>query len=228
MKYIFLVSNHSLISPIWHFGWTVKLIKCVILRFKHIQTTILGLSSWPGNDWSPLRSATQWQVMIKQDTRLEFFTSTMCFCFFDIFPLSVKCNLSAYVFVEVDLDYVAVFPRLCLMFCKACTMYTSETVDQSNCIQLPRDIICVPIGSQLLRSKILWMKHVVFWREPDAVIPHSTGDWLTGRWDSRQVLRHCHHLGKPQPAQDDVHHSSFDTAIQNQDFSRTFIENIQK
>ena len=114
---------------------------------------------------------------------------------------------------------------------KACTMYhvyTSEIVDQSNCIQLPRDIICVPIGSQLLRSKILWMKHVVFLREPAAVIPHSTGDWLTGRWDSRQVLRHCHHLGKPQPAQDIVHHSSFDTAIQNQDFSRTLIENIQK
>ena len=49
---------------------------------------------------------------------------------------------------------------------------------------------CAPIGSQLPRSKILWMKHVVFWREPDGVIPHGTGDWLTGRWDSRKVLRH--------------------------------------
>ena len=66
------------------------------------------------------------------------------------------------------------------------------------------------------------MKHVIFWREPDAVIPHGTGDWLRGRCrDSRKVLSHCHHLGKPQPARDDVHHLSFDTAIENQDFSRT-------
>ena len=69
------------------------------------------------------------------------------------------------------------------------------------------------------------MKHVIFWREPDGVIPHGTGDWLTGRWDSRKVLRH--HLGKPQPERD-VDRSSFDTAIENKDFSRTLIENIQK
>ena len=75
-------------------------------------------------------------------------------------------------------------------------MCTGETVDQSNCVQLPRDIMCLPIGSMLLRSKILWMKHVVFWREPDGVIPRATGDWLTGRWDSRKVLRHCHNTWK--------------------------------
>ena len=56
--------------------------------------------------------------------------------------------------------------------------------------------MCLPIGSMLLRSKILWMKHVVFWREPDGVIPRATGDWLTGRWDSRKVLRHCHNTWK--------------------------------
>ena len=56
--------------------------------------------------------------------------------------------------------------------------------------------MCLPIGSKLLRSKILWMKHVVFWREPDGVIPRATGDWLTGRWDSRKVLRHCHNTWK--------------------------------
>ena len=82
------------------------------------------------------------------------------------------------------------------MFCEACAMCTGETVDQSNCVQLPRDIMCLPIGSMLLRSKILWMKHVVFWREPDGVIPRATGDWLTGRWDSRKVLRHCHNTWK--------------------------------
>ena len=75
-------------------------------------------------------------------------------------------------------------------------MCTGETVDQSNCVQLPRDIMCLPIGSMLLRTKILWMKHVVFWREPDGVIPRATGDWLTGRWDSRKVLRHCHNTWK--------------------------------
>ena len=53
------------------------------------------------------------------------------------------------------------------MFCKECAMCTGENVDQSNCVLLPRDIMCLPIGSQLLRSKILWMKHMVFWREPD-------------------------------------------------------------
>ena len=89
--------------------------------------------------------------------------------------------------------------------------------------------MCLPIGSQLLRSKILWMKHVVFWREPDGVIPRATGDWLTGRWDSRKVLRHLpQHLEKPQLAQDDVDHPGFDTTIENQDFSRTSIENIKK
>ena len=82
------------------------------------------------------------------------------------------------------------------MFCEACAMCTGETVDQSNCVQLPRDIMCLPIGSMLLRSKILWMKHVVFWREPDGVIPRATGDWLTGCWDSRKVLRHCHNTWK--------------------------------
>ena len=82
------------------------------------------------------------------------------------------------------------------MFCEACAMCTGDTVDQSNCVQLPRDIMCLPIGSMLLRSKILWMKHVVFWREPDGVIPRATGDWLTGRWDSRKVLRHCHNTWK--------------------------------
>ena len=82
------------------------------------------------------------------------------------------------------------------MFCEACAMCTGETGDQSNCVQLPRDIMCLPIGSMLLRSKILWMKHVVFWREPDGVIPRATGDWLTGRWDSRKVLRHCHNTWK--------------------------------
>ena len=92
--------------------------------------------------------------------------------------------------------YVAVFPRICSMFCEACAMCTDETVDQSNCVQLPRDIMCLPIGSQLLRSKILWMKHVVFWLEPDGVIPLANGDWLTGRWDSRKVLRHCHNTWK--------------------------------
>ena len=98
------------------------------------------------------------------------------------------------------------------MFCKACAMCTGETVDQSNCVQLPRDIMCLPIGSQLLRSKILWMKHVLFWREPDGIIPRATGDWLTGRWDSRKVLRHCQqHLEKPQLAQDDVDHPGFDS-----------------
>ena len=56
--------------------------------------------------------------------------------------------------------------------------------------------MCLPIGSMLLRSKILWMKHVVFWREPDGVIPRATGDWLTGRWDSGKVLRHCHNTWK--------------------------------
>ena len=56
--------------------------------------------------------------------------------------------------------------------------------------------MCLPIGSMLLRSKILWMKHVVFWREPDGIIPRATGDWLTGRWDSRKVLRHCHNTWK--------------------------------
>ena len=88
--------------------------------------------------------------------------------------------------MEFNLKYVAVFPRICSMFCEACAMCTGETVDQSNCVQLPRDIMCLPIGSMLLRSKILWMKHVVFWREPDGVIPRATGDWLTGRWDSRK------------------------------------------
>ena len=82
------------------------------------------------------------------------------------------------------------------MFCEACAMCTGETVDQSNCVQLPRDIMCLPIGSMLLRSKILWMKHVVSWREPDGVIPRATGDRLTGRWDSRKVLRHCHNTWK--------------------------------
>ena len=98
--------------------------------------------------------------------------------------------------MEFNLKYVAVFPRICSMFCEACAMCTGETVDQSNCVQVPRDIMCLPIGSQLLRSKILWMKHVVFWREPDGVIPRATGDWLTGRWDSRKVLRHCHNTWK--------------------------------
>ena len=32
--------------------------------------------------------------------------------------------------------------------------------------------------------------------EPDGVIPCATGDWLTGRWDSRKVLRHCHNTWK--------------------------------
>ena len=36
------------------------------------------------------------------------------------------------------------------------------------------------------------------------------------------------HLEKPQLAQDDVDHLGFVTAIENQDFSRTSIENIQK
>ena len=98
--------------------------------------------------------------------------------------------------MEFNLKYVAVFPRICSVFCEACAMCTGETVDQSNCVQLPRDIMCLPIGSMLLRSKILWMKHVVFWREPDGVIPRATGDWLTGRWDSRKVLRHCHNTWK--------------------------------
>ena len=108
-------------------------------------------------------------------------------------------------------------------------MCTGETVDQSNCVQLPRDIVCLPIGSQLLRSKILWMKHVVFWREPDGIIPRATGDWLTGRWDSRKVpyiianntwknLNLCKTMLIIQVL----------TAIENQDFSRTSIENIQK
>ena len=89
--------------------------------------------------------------------------------------------------------------------------------------------MCLPIGSQLLRSKILWMKHVVFWREPDGVIPCATGDWLTGRWDSRKSSTSLpQHLEKPQLAQDDVDHLGFVTAIENQDFSRTSIENIQK
>ena len=90
--------------------------------------------------------------------------------------------------------------------------------------------MCLPIGSQLLRSKILWMKHVVFWREPDGVIPCATGDWLTGRWDSRKVLRHCHNTWKSLNLRkiDDVDHLGFVTAIENQDFSRTSIENIQK
>ena len=35
-------------------------------------------------------------------------------------------------------------------------------------------------------------------------------------------------LGEPQPAGGNVDHSSFDTAIENQDFSRTFNENIKK
>ena len=82
------------------------------------------------------------------------------------------------------------------MFCEVCAMCTGETVDQSNCVQLPRDIMCLPIGSMLLHSKILWMKHVVFWREPDGIMPRATGDWLTGRWDSRKVLRHCHNSWK--------------------------------
>ena len=98
--------------------------------------------------------------------------------------------------MEFNLKYVAVFPRICSVFCEACAMCTGETMDQSNCVQLPRDIMCLPIGSMLLRSKILWMKHVVFWREPDGVIPRATGDWLTGRWDSRKVLRHCHNTWK--------------------------------
>ena len=59
---------------------------------------------------------------------------------------------------------------------------------------------------------------------------HTTRHWwlVTGCWDSRKVLRHCHRLGKPQPARGDVDRSSFDTAIENKDFSQTFIENIQK
>ena len=178
----------------------------------------------------PLRSATQWQVVIEAGYQTGIFLHRQC-VFVSLFmsPLSLKGNLRTHhSFVEFNLDYVAVFPRLCLMVCKACTMYTSETVDQSNCIQLPRDIMRAAIGSQLLRSKILWMKHMVFWREPAAVIPHGTGDWLTGRWDSRKVLRHCHHLGKTQPARDGVYRSSFDTAIENKDFSRTLIEDIQK
>ena len=36
------------------------------------------------------------------------------------------------------------------------------------------------------------------------------------------------HLEKPQLAQDDVDHLGFVTAIENQDFSRTSIENIRK
>ena len=69
---------------------------------------------------------------------------------------------------------------------------------------------------------------MIFWREPDAVIPHDTGDWLMGRWDSRKVLRHCHNTWeKPQPAWDDVDLSGFDTGIENQDFSQTFMKNIQ-
>ena len=60
----------------------------------------------------------------------------------------------------------------------------------------------------------------------DAVIPRGTGDWLTGRWDSRKVLRHCHTTWeKTRLARDDIDHSIFDTAIENQDL---FIENIQK
>ena len=119
----------------------------------------------------PLRSATQWQVVIDAGYQTGIFLHRQC-VFVSLFmsPLTLKCNLRTHhSFVEFNLDYVAVFPRLCLMVCKACTMYTNETVDQSNCIQLPRDIMGAPIGSQLLRSKILWMKHMVFWREPDAV-----------------------------------------------------------
>ena len=88
--------------------------------------------------------------------------------------------------------------------------------------------MCLPIGSQLLRSKILWMKHVVFWREPDGVIPRATGDWLTGRWDSRKVLRHCHNTWKNLNLRKTMLIIQVLTAIENQDFSRTSIENIQK
>ena len=88
--------------------------------------------------------------------------------------------------------------------------------------------MCLSIGSQLLRSKILWMKHVVFWREPDGVIPRASGDWLTGRWDSRKVLRHCHNTWKNLNLRKTMLIIQVLTAIENQDFSRTSIENIQK
>ena len=50
-----------------------------------------------------------------------------------------------------------------------------------------------PTGSCLCKSAT---RYVVFWREPNGVIPRATGDWLTGRWDSRKVLRHCHNTWK--------------------------------
>ena len=76
----------------------------------------------------------------------------------------LDCNLRTHhSFVKFNLDYVAVFQRIYSMFCKACAMCTGKTVDQSNCIQLACDIMCVLIGFQLLCCKILWIKHVVFW-----------------------------------------------------------------
>ena len=152
MKYIFLVSNHSLISPIWHFGWHVKLIKCVILRFKHIQTTILGLSSWPGNDWSPLRSATQWQVVIKQDTRLEFFTWTMCFCFFVYFSTFCKMQLMYTPFICWSWSW---------LYCHICK--TMLDVLQSMHHVYQRD--CGPIKLHTTTTTTTWQ--------------HMCADWLS-------------------------------------------------
>ena len=75
------------------------LIKCVILSFKLIQSKILGLSSRPGNDWSPLRSATQWQVVREAGFQTGFFTSTMCFCFFVYVSTFFKMQLTYKPFI---------------------------------------------------------------------------------------------------------------------------------
>ena len=68
----------------------------MILSFKRIQTKIFGLSPWPGNDWSPLRSATLHPETSRDKAGYQtvfFFTSTMCFCLF-ILSLCFRMQLT--------------------------------------------------------------------------------------------------------------------------------------